>query len=444
MGVNPYSDQYGDGEGPYKSVAQIWEEATQQGANYRTLSAKHRYNVVKNCSGVDFIPDSELKKVKSVGQGSFASVDICRYKGGLVAVKHLSPTANPESQEQLESFAREASLLRVLHHRFIVNYIGYGHDKPDSTDSEVTAKPTLSAYIVTENLECGTLRDCVLNQMVNPSKSLYSTEQAVQWLSEIAEALQYLHSLTPAVVHRDLKLENILLRNSNGKEEAVLSDFGLHTLLSKSGAHSPSPDTTIHTFATSQDSQIGLQQGRNHHLEEALSKTMTASGSHAEASRRAGTAYLNMYKAHTFDLTHKTGSFMYMAPEVFKERKYNEKVDVFSFGCVIYELLSRQLTSAVVSQSGDANMAEMYANKVANGYRRPIPSMWPSALRTLIDTCWAEQPEKRPGMKLVVRTLTDLSKRPDELHKLSPRGSSGMSRMGSGLSGSKKGCCVVM
>lgn len=73
MGVNPYSDEYGDGEGPYKSVAQIWEEATQKGASYRTLSAKHRYNVVKNCSGDDFIPDSDLKKVKSVGHGSFAS-----------------------------------------------------------------------------------------------------------------------------------------------------------------------------------------------------------------------------------------------------------------------------------------------------------------------------------------------------------------------------------
>ncbi len=39
-------------------------------------------------------------------------------------------------------------------------------------------------------------------------------------------------------------------------------------------------------------------------------------------------------------------------------------MDVFSFGCVIYELLSHQVTSAVVSQSGDANMAEMYAHKV--------------------------------------------------------------------------------
>lgn len=40
------------------------------------------------------------------------------------------------------------------------------------------------------------------------------------------------------------------------------------------------------------------------------------------------------------------------------------QVDVFSFGVVIYELLIRQVTSAVVSQSGDASMSEMYANKV--------------------------------------------------------------------------------
>ena len=39
---------------------------------------------------------------------------------------------------------------------------------------------------------------CML-QMVSPSKSLYSTEQAVQWLTEIGEALQYMHTLTPAV-----------------------------------------------------------------------------------------------------------------------------------------------------------------------------------------------------------------------------------------------------
>ena len=54
----------------------------------------------------------------------------------------------------------------VCLYRFIVAYVGYGHDKPGPTDAEVAAKPTMSAYIVTENLECGTLKDKVLNQVL--------------------------------------------------------------------------------------------------------------------------------------------------------------------------------------------------------------------------------------------------------------------------------------
>ena len=41
------------------------------------------------------------------------------------------------------------------------------------------------------------------------------------------------------------------------------------------------------------------------------------------------------------------------------------QVDVFSFGVIMYEVLIRQVTSAVVSQSGDINMSEMYASKVS-------------------------------------------------------------------------------
>lgn len=47
----------------------------------------------------------------------------------------------------------------------------------------------------------------------------------------------------------------------------------------------------------------------------------------------------------------------------------NMQVDVFSFGVVTYELLIRQVTSAVVSQSGDVNMPQMYANKVSASAR---------------------------------------------------------------------------
>ncbi|KXZ48889.1 hypothetical protein GPECTOR_24g178 [Gonium pectorale] len=44
-----------------------------------------------------------------------------------------------------------------------------------------------------------------------------------------------------------------------------------------------------------------------------------------------------------FALTGHAGSCMYMAPEVFQAQPYNEKVDVFSFGVMMYELLAREL-----------------------------------------------------------------------------------------------------
>lgn len=76
-----------------------------------------------------------------------------------------------------------------------------------------------------------------------------------------------------------------------------------------------------HSFARSHET--GVQQGRSSQLDKVL---MDASYHRPEASRRAGTAYLNMQRSTTFDLTGQTGSYMYMAPEVLMERKYNEQV----------------------------------------------------------------------------------------------------------------------
>lgn len=55
------------------------------------------------------------------------------------------------------------------------------------------------------------------------------------------------------------------------------------------------------------------------------------------------------------------------------------QVDVFSFGVIIYELLARQVTSAVVSQAGDMTMPEMYAQKV-----RPMYTMHAAASPLLL------------------------------------------------------------
>lgn len=40
-----------------------------------------------------------------------------------------------------------------------------------------------------------------------------------------------------------------------------------------------------------------------------------------------------------YKMTGETGSYRYMAPEVFKHENYNEKVDVYAFAMIFYQLL---------------------------------------------------------------------------------------------------------
>jgi len=41
---------------------------------------------------------------------------------------------------------------------------------------------------------------------------VYNYTDALRWCQQVAEGMAYLHSCQPQVIHRDLKLENILLK----------------------------------------------------------------------------------------------------------------------------------------------------------------------------------------------------------------------------------------
>ena len=45
----------------------------------------------------------------------------------------------------------------------------------------------------------GTLKNLILNQMINPTRKLYSLGGAVRWGAQIAEGLAHLHSINPMV-----------------------------------------------------------------------------------------------------------------------------------------------------------------------------------------------------------------------------------------------------
>ncbi len=64
----------------------------------------------------------------------------------------------------------------------------------------------------------------------------FTQEQVTPWLRQICDALDYLHSHNPPIIHRDIKLQNIIVTK---EDIAILVDFGLAKL------YDPSRPTTM-------------------------------------------------------------------------------------------------------------------------------------------------------------------------------------------------------
>jgi serine/threonine protein kinase len=67
---------------------------------------------------------------------------------------------------------------------------------------------------------------------------LCSDADSLRWCLHIASALQYLHGGRPAVIHRDLKLDNVMLSCADvARADAKLADFGLARLAAAEDRH---------------------------------------------------------------------------------------------------------------------------------------------------------------------------------------------------------------
>jgi Protein tyrosine and serine/threonine kinase len=49
-----------------------------------------------------------------------------------------------------------------------------------------------------------------------------------------------------------------------------------------------------------------------------------------------------------------------------------------------------------------------YAEKLADGFRQPIPAAWPEKVRTLVSDCWQQKPRKRPSAADVLARLKEI------------------------------------
>eukprot|EP00250_Pteridium_aquilinum_P006013 c1600_g1_i1 orf=412-1587(+) len=106
-------------------------------------------------------------------------------------------------------------------------------------------------------------------------------------------------------------------------------------------------------------------------------------------------------EVQTEGMTPETGTYRWMAPEMIQRRSYNNKVDVYSFGIVLWELI----TGSLPFQNMTAVQAAFAV--VNRGTRPEIPTDCAPALAQIMTSCWDANPEVRPAFSEVVRLLEE-------------------------------------
>ena len=143
-----------------------------------------------------------------VGQGGFGAVyrawDMALSQP--VALKE-NVDSGPESQRQFE---QEARLLAGLRHPNLPRVIDH------------FILPNQGQYLVMDFIEGRSLA-----QMLRDRGGPLNEAEARQWIHQICEAVEYLHTRTPPIIHRDIKPDNIIV---TAEGRAMLVDFGISKL----------------------------------------------------------------------------------------------------------------------------------------------------------------------------------------------------------------------
>lgn len=96
-----------------------------------------------------------------------------------------------------------------------------------------------------------------------------------------------------------------------------------------------------------------------------------------------------------FKMTSCTGSIRYMAPEVGLGKPCNEKIDVYSFGLLLYHILALEAPFHGLT-------VQSFPKFVFEKGARPVPDpKWPTKLSSLMKQCWSPIISERPSMAVV-------------------------------------------
>uniref|UniRef100_A0A4W4ELL4 Protein kinase domain-containing protein n=1 Tax=Electrophorus electricus TaxID=8005 RepID=A0A4W4ELL4_ELEEL len=116
------------------------------------------------------------------------------------------------------------------------------------------------------------------------------------------------------------------------------------------------------------------------------------------------------FLSHTTHMS-LVGTFPWMAPEVIQSLPVSETCDTYSYGVVLWEMLTRE-----VPFKGFEGLQVAWL-VVEKNERPTIPSSCPASFAELMRSCWVAEPKERPVFKQILATLESMcndSKLPDQ------------------------------
>jgi eukaryotic-like serine/threonine-protein kinase len=142
--------------------------------------------------------------IEIIGKGGMGAVYLARDQrlGNTIALKETFFN----DRMMLAAFEREARLLAGLRHAALPKVMDHF--------AEEDGQFLVMEFIAGEDLQ----------DLLDASTQAFQTEEVLQWADQILDALDFLHSQNPQIIHRDIKPQNLKLTSRN---QVVLLDFGL-------------------------------------------------------------------------------------------------------------------------------------------------------------------------------------------------------------------------
>ncbi|KAG7515757.1 LIM domain kinase 1-like [Solea senegalensis] len=243
-------------------------------------------------------------------------------------------------EETQKTFLKEVKVMRCLDHPNVLKFIGLFYK-----DKRI--------HFISEYIQGGTLRETIVKMDKD-----FSWSTRVSYAKDIAAGMAYLHSMN--VIHRDLNSHNCLVREN---QSVVVADFGLARLVMEE-----------------------RNQSRTLSMERPVKGTLTEL---RRPDRR---------KRYTV-----VGNPYWMAPEMIHGKTYDERVDVFSFGIMICEIIGR--VNADPDYLPRTNDFGLNVISFLQQYHHP---QCPSAFLPIAVLCCDIDADKRPSFSKLEEWLENL------------------------------------